>query len=90
MTCAPSAQFSGLRSCRFIYVATDREYLGTRVLQAALLDHPPPLAELVGFNHDLAWVERERDTGRLEYSEPWPLSKVYYRTVEEFGCEEWE
>ena len=26
----------------------------------------------------------------MGYSESWPLSRVYNRTVEDFGCEEWE
>ncbi|PIL26577.1 hypothetical protein GSI_12335 [Ganoderma sinense ZZ0214-1] len=82
--------FRDLRACRFIHILTHHGFLGTRTLQAALLDHPPPVSELVGFNEDIAWVERDRETGGVGYSEPWSLSKVYNRTVEEFGCEEWE
>ncbi len=85
-----STQFRGLRSCRFVHVSTGPDYLYVRELQNALLDHPPPSVELVGFNEDIGWVEREPGTGRVAYSECWPLSKVYYRTAEEFGCEEWE
>ena len=85
-----STQFSNLQSCRFIYAATDSKYLGTPELHGALLEHPPPSVELVGFNVNLAWVEREPETRRVAYGECWPLSKVYYRTAEEFGCEEWE
>ncbi|PIL26335.1 hypothetical protein GSI_12091 [Ganoderma sinense ZZ0214-1] len=82
--------FSGLSSCRFIYFSVDHSYLGAHVLQSTLLEHPPPLAELVGFNVDIAWVERDPETGRVGYSERWPLSRVYNRTAGEFGCEEWE
>ncbi|KAM5539333.1 hypothetical protein V8D89_007024 [Ganoderma adspersum] len=83
--------FHGLRSCRFIHVSSAPDYRACGELQRALFVHPPPSAELVGFNEDIRWVEREWGTGRwMGYSESWPLSRVYNRTVEDFGCEEWE
>ena len=93
MTVVHSAQFCGLHSCRFLYISTAPEFpatAGIEELRRTFFNHPAPSVELVGFNEDIRWAEREAVTGRAVYSESWPLSKVYCRTVEEFGCEEWE
>lgn len=86
------AQLHELRSCRFIHISSVSVYSAyAGELKRALFVHPPPSAELIGFNEDIRWVQREWGTGRwLGYSESWPLSRVYNRTVEDFGCEEWE
>ena len=93
LTVVRSIQFRGLRSCRFLYISTDVVYLdmpGIEMLQRTFFDHPPPSVELIGFNEDLRWVECEPETGQVAYTKSWPLPRVYNRTVEDFGCEEWE
>ena len=74
-----------------MHVSINTFYSERDELRRALFDHPPPRAELVGVHEDLRWVERDPQTGeRVGYSESWPLSRVYNRTVDDFGCEEWE
>ena len=86
------AQFHGLSpSCRFIHMSAGHGYPVYDKLRRALFAHPPPSVELVGFNEDIRWVERDWETGHwLGYSKSWPISRVCNRTVEDFGCEEWE
>ena len=84
-------QFRRLRECRFVHVSINTFYSERDELRRALFDHPPPRAELVGVHEDMRWVKRDPQTGeRVGYSESWPLSRVYNRTADDFGCEEWE
>ncbi len=58
-----------------------------------LLEDPPVSLELVGYGPFLRWLVRgndDPDDDRLEYSPSWPLSKVKFRSADDFGCAEWE
>ncbi|KAI0665521.1 hypothetical protein C8Q78DRAFT_1064264 [Trametes maxima] len=56
--------------------------------QQLLEDHPDAL-ELVGYGPYLRWIERDPETGSPIYSPRWTDTKVRFRTMEDFGCEDW-
>ncbi|KAI0640854.1 hypothetical protein C8Q79DRAFT_920710 [Trametes meyenii] len=57
--------------------------------QQLLEDHPDAL-ELVGYGPHLRWIERDPETGSPVYSPRWTDTKVRFRTVEDFGCKDWD
>lgn len=54
-----------------------------------LKDHPPAL-KLVGHGSCLSSLERDPATGEAAYGPVWDEETVGFRTVEDFGCEDWE
>ena len=59
-------------------------------IKDALAARLPPSIELFGYDADLHWVTPDTQ-GTPVIAPPWPWSKVYLRTAEDFGGEEdWE
>lgn len=54
-----------------------------------LKDYPPAL-ELVGYGSCLSTFERNFVTGQAVYGPIWDEETTGFRTVEDFGCEDWE
>ncbi|KAH9926584.1 uncharacterized protein BXZ73DRAFT_102844 [Epithele typhae] len=59
-----------------------------------LLEDPPPALELYGFGPYLRWLVPGPDGPDAypprQWTEHWPPRKVTFRTVEDFGCADWE
>ncbi|KAI0691579.1 hypothetical protein C8Q76DRAFT_254187 [Earliella scabrosa] len=84
-----SSVLSALPSLRYLHVVC-AVYPRTRNMKDALAARLSPSLELFGYDADMHWVTP--DTQEPPVLAPaWPWSKVYLRTVEEFGGEEdWE
>ncbi|OJT03105.1 hypothetical protein TRAPUB_6333 [Trametes pubescens] len=54
-----------------------------------LKDHPPAL-QFVGYGSCLGTFERNFATGEAAYGPVWDEETAGFRTVEDFGCEDWE
>ena len=62
--------------------------------QQLLKDHPDSL-QLVGYGPYLRWLRPDDPDSpyrpdKPSYSPCWPLERVAHRTVEDFGCDDWE
>ncbi|TBU24542.1 hypothetical protein BD311DRAFT_799355 [Dichomitus squalens] len=81
--------FSKHEALRYLHIGT-RQPLA-RSLGNAIFRRPPPNLELLGYNNGLRWVTHDPKTRAPKYSEFWPASKVYFRSVEDYqGHEDWE
>ncbi|KAI1787077.1 hypothetical protein LXA43DRAFT_1098574 [Ganoderma leucocontextum] len=83
-----------LASLRYLHIF---DKYRTFDLKQQLLEDPPASLELVGYGPFLRWLVRDHgdndpdDSDRLaEYSPSWPLSKVQFRSADDFGRAEWE
>ncbi|CDO76664.1 hypothetical protein BN946_scf184752.g2 [Trametes cinnabarina] len=59
-------------------------------LKEQLLEDHPPSLELIGYGPQLYRIERDPQTGLQVYTASWDYAKVAFRTVHDFGCEDWE
>ncbi|TBU21863.1 hypothetical protein BD311DRAFT_869709 [Dichomitus squalens] len=62
-------------------------------LKQQILEDPPDALELLGYGPFLRWLVRDHDDpddDRPKYSPCWSASKLIFRTVEDFGCADWE
>ena len=83
------AQISKHDTLRYLHIGT-RQPL-TRSLGNAIFRRPPPHLELLGYNSGMRWVTHNPKPHPPTYSEFWPSSKVYFRSVEDYeGHEDWE
>lgn len=74
---------------RYLHVGSRR--LLDDSLGSAILRRPPPYLELLGYNSGMRWVTQDPQTRIPTYSEFWPESKVYFRSVDDYeGHEDWE
>ncbi|EIW57067.1 uncharacterized protein TRAVEDRAFT_73319 [Trametes versicolor FP-101664 SS1] len=62
---------------------------GLDLCKLLLKDHPPAL-ELVGYGSCLSTFQRDLATGEAAYGPMWDEETTGFRTVEDFGCEDWE
>ncbi|KAI0351126.1 hypothetical protein OH77DRAFT_1439433 [Trametes cingulata] len=74
-------------SMGYLHILDREETLGMK--QQLLEDHPPSL-KLTGYGPYLRWIEQDPDTWLPAYAPSWPPHKVKFRTVEDFGCEDWD
>ena len=85
----PFCQVCALPSLRYLHVACPM-YPRIPNIKDALAARLPPSIELFGYDADLHWVAPDT-RGSPVLAPPWPLSKVYLRTVDDFrGEEDWE
>ncbi|KAI0753836.1 hypothetical protein C8Q74DRAFT_1373762 [Fomes fomentarius] len=66
------------------------DYTGDADLKIQLLEDHPESLRLVGYGSYLRWIEHDPEEGTPRYSPSWSLERVAHRTVETFGCADWE
>ncbi|OJT03111.1 hypothetical protein TRAPUB_6339 [Trametes pubescens] len=59
-------------------------------LRDSLLKAHPPALQLVGWGTRLDWLQRDSPIDEAVYGAPWKDTTVAFRTVEDFGYEDWE
>ena len=85
-------QFKKRTSLGYLHILDGTDDMDLK--QQLLEDHPASL-QLVGYGPYLRWLRRDDPDspdgdGKPSYSSCWSLEKVAHRTVEDFGCEDWE
>ncbi|KAI0640855.1 hypothetical protein C8Q79DRAFT_1106951 [Trametes meyenii] len=75
-----------LRSLRYLHVLGSYESIGVR--DAVAKDSCPSL-ELLGTGPELSWTQRDANS-ELAFSKAWNYWTVAMRTIDDFGCADWE
>ena len=59
-------------------------------LQEDIYQEPPPNLELFGYGSQIHPMTRDPTTGAHRLCPRWPYPKVYFRTANDYGDEDWE
>ncbi|KAI0824389.1 hypothetical protein BC628DRAFT_1420126 [Trametes gibbosa] len=74
-------------SLGYVHVLDRTDNLDLRPL--LLKDHSAPMA-LLGYGTRLSGIERDTSTGEFAFAPLWEDVTIGFRTVEDFGCRDWE
>ncbi|KAH9851288.1 hypothetical protein C2E23DRAFT_251432 [Lenzites betulinus] len=74
-------------SLGYVHVSDEMGNLNLR--HFLLKDHPPRM-ELLGYGVRMSGIQRKASTGEWAFAPLWDDPRMAFRTVEDFGCEDWE
>ncbi|EJF64849.1 hypothetical protein DICSQDRAFT_167001 [Dichomitus squalens LYAD-421 SS1] len=80
--------FNSRRSLRYLHLVPD--FYDALKLKAAVLNNPPPNLELFGYGAQIRPIGRDPTTGAVVVRPRWPYPKVYFRTADDYGNDDWE
>ncbi|KAI1796940.1 hypothetical protein LXA43DRAFT_495097 [Ganoderma leucocontextum] len=80
--------FAAYKSLRYLHIVPD--YYDVLELQEHIFQDPPPNIELFGYGAQIHPMRRESTIGPAVLYPRWPYPKVYFRTADDYGDEDWE
>ena len=66
------------------------DYYDILNLKTDVLENPPPKLELFGYGAQIRPIGRDPHTGAAVVRPRWSYPKVYFRTADDYGNDDWE